>query len=91
MTRASRRTALVAGAVALAGVVDATGFASAQVDCDTMVGPARTDCRIGIARINRQKSAIAAGIARKQTGAANLYRMTDRRLKAIPARKGLAD
>jgi hypothetical protein len=41
--------------------------------------------------IQRQKSEIAAGIARQQTDAANLHRMTGRRLKAIPARKGPAD
>jgi len=87
MTRASRSTALVAGAIALAGVVGATRFASAQVNCDTMVGPARSDCYIGAARINREKSAIAAGVAQQQADSANLYRVTRNRPKTISARK----
>jgi hypothetical protein len=87
MTRASRSTALVAGAIVLAGVAGATRFASAQVNCDTMVGPARSDCYIGAARINREKSAIAAGVARQQTDDANLHRVTRKRPKMISARK----
>jgi hypothetical protein len=91
MTRGSRRTALVAGASVLAGVVGAAGFASAQVDCDTMVGPARSDCHIGVARINRQKSEIAASVARQRTDAASLYRVTSKRPKRISAPKAAGD
>jgi hypothetical protein len=87
MTPATRWTALVAGAVVLAGVVGATGSAAAQPDCDTMVGPARTDCYIGLARIHRQKSAIAASVARQQTDAARLYRVTRKRPRAMSAPK----
>jgi hypothetical protein len=36
-------------------------------------GPARTDCYIGLSRIYRQKSDIAAGIARQQSDGA-IYR-----------------
>jgi hypothetical protein len=87
MTQARRRTALAAGAAVLAAVVGASGFASAQVDCDTMVGPARSDCYIGVARIQRQKSEIAASVARQRTDAANLYRVTRKRPKTIPTPK----
>jgi hypothetical protein len=87
MMRPSRSNALVAGAIALAGVAGATRFASAQVNCDTMVGPARSDCYIGTARINREKSAIAAGVARQRIDGANLYRVTRSRPKTISAPK----
>jgi len=50
------------------------GLAAAQVDCEAMpAGPARTDCYIGLSRIYRQKSDIAAGIARQQSDGA-IYR-----------------
>ena len=91
MTPASRRAALVAGAVALAGVVGATGFAAAQPNCDTMVGPARSDCHIGAARINGQKSAIAASTARQRSDAARLYRVTRKHPKTISAPRAAAD
>jgi hypothetical protein len=71
-----RRTALVAGAIVLAAAVGGIRFAAAQVDCDTMVGPARSDCHIGLSRINRQKSEIAATSARQQADTARLYRVT---------------
>ena len=87
MTRARPRTLLAAGAVTLAGFVGATGFAAAQVNCDTMVGPAQPDCYIGLARVNRQRAGIAAGVARQQTDAANLYKVTRKRPKMLPAPK----
>jgi hypothetical protein len=90
MTHARRRTLLAAGAVTLAGF-GATGFAAAQVNCDTMVGPARPDCYIGLARINRQRAGIAAGVARQQTDAANLYKLTRKRPKMMPAPKANGD
>ena len=41
-----------------------SGVAMAQVNCETIrPGPERTDCSIGVGRINREKSAIAAGVA----------------------------
>ena len=48
-------------------------FARAQGDCETMpVGPARTDCFMVRARIQGQKSDIAATKARQSTDAAIL-------------------
>ena len=36
-----------------------SGVAMAQVNCETIrAGPDRTDCYIGVSRINREKSAI---------------------------------
>jgi hypothetical protein len=91
MTRGSRRTALAAGAAVLAGVVGAAGFASAQVNCDTMLGPARSDCHIGVMRNNRQKSETAASVARQRSDAASLYRVTRKRPKTISAPKAPGD
>jgi len=91
MTPARRCTVQLAGALALAGVVGAPGFAPAQVNCDTMVGPARSDCYIGTARIQRQKSEIAATVARQRTDAANFYRVTRTRPKTMSAPKPLVD
>jgi hypothetical protein len=49
-------------------------LATAQVSCATIPpGPNRTDCYIGLSRINRQKAEIAAGIAQQQTDRA-IYR-----------------
>jgi hypothetical protein len=51
-----------------------SGVAMAQVNCETIrAGPDRTDCYIGVSRINREKSAIAAGVARQQSDIA-IYR-----------------
>jgi hypothetical protein len=85
MTHTSRWTALVAGAAALAAVVGTTGFAAAQVNCDTMVGPPRSDCHMAVAPINRPKSETAATVPRHRTDAANLHRVRQRP-KTIPAR-----
>jgi hypothetical protein len=61
-------TLLAAGALSLA---------LAQVNCETSpAGPARTDCYIGLNRINRQKSEIFAGVAQKQAGAATYRKVT---------------
>lgn len=83
MTHACRRSALVAGAMAVAGFAGTTDFAVARVNCATMVGPARTDCYIGLARINQQRAGIAAGVAQRQTDAANLYKVTHKRPKTM--------
>jgi hypothetical protein len=68
-----RRATALAGCAALlfAGWPDS---AAAQVNCETIPGGwARTDCYIGLSRINREKSAIAAGVARQQ-GDIAIYR-----------------
>ena len=52
-------------------------LALAQVNCETLsAGPARTDCYIGLSRINRQKSEISAGVAQQQTETAIYRRVT---------------
>lgn len=52
-------------------------LALAQVNCETLpAGPARTDCYIGLSRINRQKSEIFAGVAQEQAGAATYRKVT---------------
>ena len=91
MMHLRRPTALIAGAALLGGAVAAAPLASAQVNCDTMAGPAQADCQIGNARINQQKAAIAAGVARQRTDAAKLHRTTGTRPKATPARKALGN
>jgi hypothetical protein len=49
----------------------------AQVNCEAMaVGPARTDCYIGLARINRQRAIIATDVAKQSGRAATLKRLT---------------
>jgi hypothetical protein len=48
--------------------------ATAQVNCEAIPsGPDRTDCYIGMSRINREKAAIAASAAREQSDIA-IYR-----------------
>jgi len=66
--------ALLVGTAVLMALAGSPGVAAAQVNCEAMPpGPARTDCFIGLARINRQKSEIAAGVSRQQIDAA-IYR-----------------
>jgi len=91
MTPTRRRTVQLAGALVLAGVVGVPRYASAQVNCDTMVGPARSDCSMGAARVQGQKSEIAATVARQRTDAANLYRVTRKRPKTMSAPKTVGD
>jgi hypothetical protein len=56
------------------------GLAMGQVNCDTLpAGPARTDCYIGLSRINRQKSEISAGVAQQQAETANYRKVTGKR------------
>jgi len=74
--------ALFGGAALSAFVAGSTGVAEAQVNCETIpAGPARTDCYIGLSRINRQKSEIAAGAAQQQTDSAIYRQITGRRPK----------
>jgi hypothetical protein len=67
------------------------GLAMAQVNCETFpAGPARTDCYIGLNRINRQKSKIAAGVAQQQAETAIYRKVTGMRRnkkkrRAMPA------
>ena len=50
---------------------------TAQLSCDSLpVGPARTDCYIGLSRINRQKSEIAAGGAQQKKEIAKYHQVT---------------
>ena len=56
------------------------GVSSAQVDCDAVPhGPARTDCYVGLSRVYRGQSDVAAGNARVQSDAARLQRVTGTR------------
>jgi hypothetical protein len=67
------------------------GLAVAQVNCETFpAGPARTDCYIGLSRINRQKSEISAGVARQQAETAIYRKVTgkranNKRRRTVPA------
>jgi hypothetical protein len=64
-----------AGAALLAA--GSLGLAMAQVNCETFpAGPARTDCYIGLSRINRQKAAISAGVAQQQAETASYRKVT---------------
>jgi hypothetical protein len=66
-------------------------LAVAQVNCETfLAGPARTDCYIGLSRINRQESEISAGVAQQQAETA-IYRKVigkranNKRRRTVPA------
>jgi hypothetical protein len=62
------------------------GDARAQ-SCETMSGPARTDCFIARARILGQRSDIAAGTARKRSDEAFLRAATGTPPRAKPKHK----
>jgi len=65
-------------AVLLASFADAT---SAQTNCEALpAGPARTDCYVGLGRIHRGQSDVAATKARVQSDAARYKEMTGARL-----------
>ena len=56
------------------------GLAVAQINCETFpAGPARTDCYIGLNRINRQKSEIPARVAQQQAETAIYRKVTGKR------------
>ena len=56
------------------------GLAVAQSNCETLpAGPARTDCYIGLSRINRQESEISAGVAEQQAETAVYRKVTGKR------------
>jgi len=63
----------------------ASGDARAQ-DCESMIGPARTDCFIGRARILGHQSGIAAGGARQRADEALLGAATGTSVAPKPRR-----
>jgi hypothetical protein len=71
----ARFLALICCASIAVVCVDAAKEARAQ-DCESMSGPARTDCFIGRSRIYGQQSGIAASAARVRTGEAYLRAVT---------------
>jgi hypothetical protein len=72
--RRSAASAFAGCVVVLTAVAGGSSIATAQVNCETIpAGPDRTDCYIGLSRINREKSAIAGGVARQQSDTA-IYR-----------------
>src|SRR5262249_19271160 len=49
----------------------------AQANCDSMpAGPGRTDCYIGLSRLNRQDFEIAAGAAQRSKDTARHHQVT---------------
>jgi hypothetical protein len=78
---------LGAAAILAAGSL---GLALAQVSCETLpAGPARTDCYIGLSRINRQKSEISAGVAQQQAETA-IYRKVTGKLPNKKRRRAVS-
>ena len=70
-------TALLAGATVWVAAAGSPQCAVAQVDCATIpAGLARTDCYIGLSRVNRQRSEISAGVTQQQTDDAIYRKMT---------------
>ena len=56
------------------------GLAVAQSNCETLpAGPARTDCSIGLSRLNPQESKISAGVAQQQAETAIYRKVTAKR------------
>ena len=56
-------------------------------DCESMLGPARTDCFIGRSRIYGQQSGIAASSARVRTGEEYLRAVTGGTYRPKPHKK----
>ena len=80
--RQNAALAYLGGAAMLIAVTGWSGSATAQVNCETIPpGPARTDCYIGLSRIARQNSEIAAGVAQQQTDRAIYRSVTGRSSK----------
>jgi len=62
--------------------------ASAQVDCEaTPAGPARTDCYIGLGRIDQGQTDVVAGKARVQRDAARLQQVTGKRNRSKASKR----
>ena len=55
------------------------GLVMAQTNCEIPAGPARTDCFIGLSRINRQESEFSAGVAQQQADTAIYSKVTGKR------------
>jgi len=76
---------------AVAFCVTATTFPNvprAEPNCEAIpAGPARTDCYIGLSRLFREKSNIAAGTARQQADIAKLRQVTGQGRKKTKAAK----
>jgi hypothetical protein len=57
--------------------------------CALPAGPARTECYIGLGRINRQKSELSTGVARQEAETAIYYKATGKRTnkkrRTVPA------
>jgi hypothetical protein len=87
----NRLAAFLGVAALLAAAVGRPGIATAQINCEAIPpGPARTDCYIGLGRINEQKSEIAAGVAQQQVDTAIFRNVTGKRpgkkwRRALPA------
>ena len=70
-------TALLAGATVWVAAAGSPQCAVAQVVCAMIpAGLARTDCYIGLSRVNRQRSEISAGVTQQQTDDAIYRKMT---------------
>ena len=55
---------------------------AAETSCDSIpVGPARTDCYIGLSMINRQKVEISAGVAQQIKDSARYRQVTGQQRK----------
>jgi hypothetical protein len=62
--------------------------AMAQVKCDLLpVGPARTDCYIGLSRIHRQEVEISAGVAQQIKDSSRYRRVTGQRRNVKQAKR----
>jgi hypothetical protein len=61
-------------------VTSSLGLTMAQVNCETLPpGPRRTDCYVGLSRVNRQKSEISTGVARQEAETAIYHKVTGKR------------
>jgi hypothetical protein len=89
--RVAVSAALFCGAAFLVFAIGSPGVALAQVNCQAIpAGPARTDCYIGLSRLYRQKSELAADVARQQASGAIYRQVTGARpntdaLRSVPA------
>ena len=82
MRRTKDATTVLRAAIVWAAVAGSPITALAQVDCASIpAGPARTDCYIGLSRIDRQKAEISAGVAQQQTDRAIYREVTGKTLK----------
>ena len=72
-------TALLAGATVWVAAAGSPQCAVAKVVCAMIpAGLARTDCYIGLSRVNRQRSEISAGVTQQQTESAIYRKVTSK-------------